>query len=343
MRTGISASTRNGLAPGNDNHAALDQSPAGGAGRRLAVQPAVTILMCTFNGERFLAEQLASLEWQTFTDWRLIVSDDGSTDGTLAILEAFRSAYPPGRVEIISGPRAGAPANFLFLADRRHPVTDYYAFCDQDDVWETDKLARAVAILEKAPRDLPALYGSRTSLIDAEGRAIGLSPLFPRAPTFRSALVQSIAGGNTMVFNRAARDLLAYCGPDVDIPSHDWWLYQVTSACNGLVYYDPIPSVRYRQHERNIIGSNMGLLAGLRRLRMLAQGRFRRWSDLNVAALARVRPRMSAESRHIFDQFRRARHGPLLQRVAMFAESGVYRQSVPGNIALFAAVVLKKI
>ena len=219
-------------APGDPGHA--DRGGAAGPRDRGCT---ATILLCTLNGERFLDEQLASLDGQTFTRWRLVVSDDGSTDRTRPILQAFKSAHTPGQVEIIDGPRRGAPANFLFLACAQNPADAYYAFCDQDDVWEADKLARAIAILEQTPPGIPALYGSRTSLIDESGRQIGLSPLFPRMPTFRSALVQSIAGGNTMVFNGKAHELLGLCGPDVTVPSHDWWLYQVTSACGGMVHY----------------------------------------------------------------------------------------------------------
>ena len=305
--------------------------------------PTVTILLCTFNGERFLAQQLASLELQTFKNWKLIASDDGSSDQTKSILQAFGKSFAPGKVKIIDGPRRGAPANFLSLACGKNLASDYYAFCDQDDVWEADKLARAIGVLEQAGLAVPALYGSRTSLIDEAGKMIGFSPLFPKTPTFRSALVQSIAGGNTMVFNQKARDLLAFCGADINIPSHDWWLYQVTSACGGCVRYDAYPSVRYRQHSQNVIGSNMGFAARLRRLRMLRQGRFRHWSELNVAALARIRPRMNAENQQIFDLFCKARHRPLLQRAAMFAEAGVYRQTLLGNLGLAAAVVLNKI
>jgi glycosyltransferase involved in cell wall biosynthesis len=304
----------------------------------------VTILLCTLNGERFLGEQLASLDRQTFTRWRLIVSDDGSSDRTKPILQAFKEAHERGQVEIIDGPRRGAQANFLFLACREGATSDYYAFCDQDDTWEAEKLARAITIMEQQiGAGIPALYGSRTCLIDQDGRKIGFSPLFLKEPTFASSLVQSIAGGNTMVFNRKAHELLAFCGPDVDIPSHDWWLYQVTSACGGKVFYDAWPSVHYRQHMQNVIGSNMGLAARLRRLRMLGQGRLRYWSDLNVEALMRLRPRMSAENRHIFDLFCKARHRPLLQRARMFAQAGVYRQTLLGNLGLAAAVVLKKI
>jgi glycosyltransferase involved in cell wall biosynthesis len=319
--------------------------PRPGTAARLpsADGPTVTILLCTFNGEHFLAQQLASLKRQTFKNWKLIASDDGSSDQTKSILRAFGKSFAPGKVKIIDGPRRGAPANFLYLACGKNLASDYYAFCDQDDIWETDKLARAIGVLERTGLAVPALYGSRTSLIDETGKTTGLSPLFPKTPTFRSALVQSIAGGNTMVFNQKARELMAFCGADVIIPSHDWWLYQVTSACGGHVYYDAYPSVRYRQHSQNVIGSNMGFAARIRRIRMLHQGRFRHWSELNVAALARIRPRMNAENQQTFDLFCKARHRPLLQRAAMFAEAGVYRQTLLGNVGLAAAVVLNKI
>jgi glycosyltransferase involved in cell wall biosynthesis len=306
-------------------------------------RPAVTILLCTLNGERFLVEQLVSLERQTLRNWKLIASDDGSSDHTKSILHAFKKSFAPGRVKIVDGPRRGAPANFLSLACAANLDTEYYAFCDQDDIWEPEKLARAIKLLEKAGPGIPAVYGSRTRLIDEDGNEIGFSPLFRRRPDFRCALVQSIAGGNTMVFNQKARELLMFCGAGVNVPSHDWWLYQVTSACGGDVHYDAHPSVRYRQHAQNVIGSNMGWTARVRRLHMLQQGRFRHWEDLNVAALTRLRPRMGAENRRISDLFCKARHEPLLRRATIFAQTGVYRQTLLGNLGLVAAVVLKKI
>jgi glycosyltransferase involved in cell wall biosynthesis len=308
-----------------------------------ATRPAVTILLCTLNGERFLAEQLASIKSQTFKNWKLIASDDGSPDRTKSILVAFQKSCDPGKVEIIDGPRRGATANFLFQACAENLVSEYYAFCDQDDVWDADKLERAIDALEQTDAGIPALYGSRTRLIDEAGNEIGFSPLFHRNPEFRSALVQSIAGGNTMVFNQKARELVMFCGADVDVPSHDWWLYQVTSACDGQVRYDAYPSVCYRQHAHNVIGANISWTARMHRLHMLQQGRFRRWEDLNVAALARLRLRMSAENQRIFDLFRKARHEPLLRRATIFAQSGVYRQPMLGNLGLVAAMLLNRV
>jgi glycosyltransferase involved in cell wall biosynthesis len=313
------------------------------SGMRSPASRAVTILLCTFNGQRFLAEQLESLERQTVKNWKLIVSDDGSSDCTRSFLQAFQESHEPGRVEIIEGPQRGAAANFLFLACQDRLASDYYAFCDQDDVWEADHLAHAIGLLEQMGACAPAVYGSRTRLTNGAGHEIGRSPLFSRAPAFRNALVQSILGGNTMVFNEKARELLAFCGADMVVPSHDWWLYLAISACGGHVHYDAYLSVRYRQHGQNVIGANMGFAARIRRLRLLGEGRFRHWTDLHIKALARLRPRMTAENRQILDLFREARHQPLLQRLAMFRRTGVYRQTLFGNLALLIAVLFRKI
>jgi hypothetical protein len=107
---------------------------------------------------------------------------------------------------------------------------------------------------------MPAVYGSRTSLIDSEGQTIGVSPLFRKPPAFANALVQNIAGGNTMVFNEPARQLLIKAGGAVDVPSHDWWLYLLATAGGGTVHYDTWCSVRYRRHERNLVGLNIGIV-----------------------------------------------------------------------------------
>jgi hypothetical protein len=180
-------------------------------------------------------------------------------------------------------------------------------------------------------------------LIDAQDRAIGFSPLFQNKPSFCNALVQNIAGGNTMVFNQKARELLMRCGSNIHVPVHDWWLYVITTAAGGQIYYDSYPSVRYRVHANNLIGSNAGWANRMKRLRMLMGGRFREWIEHNVKALDQFRPHMTAENRKIFDLFCQARHQPLVQRGVGFARSGVYRQTFLGNLGLLAGILMKKI
>jgi hypothetical protein len=156
-------------------------------------------------------------------------------------------------------------------------------------------------------------------------------------------LVQSIAGGNTMVFNAAARQLLMACGPSVHVPSHDWWTYLLTTAAGGEVYYDPVPLVRYRVHPENVVGSNIGWLNRARRVQMLARGRFEHWTDLNIAALKPFRPRMTTENRAIFELFSESRKRGFVGRQIGFLKAGVYRQTMLGNLGLIVAVWTRKI
>ena len=310
-------------------------------------QPSVAVLLCSFQGAQFLTEQLASIRLQTHAQWRLWVSDDGSTDGTLALLQLTQQRWGVQRLTVLRGPGAGPMANFMALTAHSDIDADCYAWCDQDDVWAADKLARATAWLRTVPTDTPALYGSRTRLIDARGRPLGCSPRFNQPPCFANALVQSMAGGNTMVFNRAARQLLmttaAPRGAAAHGTAHDWWAYQLIAACGGRLHYDPQPSLQYRQHGDNLVGANRSGRARWQRLRRLLDGEFSGWIDANLAALQGVRDRMPAPEQHTLDTFARARQQPLAQRLRGLRRSGIHRQSWLGNLGLAVAAVMKRL
>ena len=303
--------------------------------------PCITILLCTFNGARFLAAQLASLEQQSHQNWKLLVSDDGSTDATLAIVHHFaqRVAQP---VEVRQGPQRGPAANFLSLATDPSIDCDYFAFCDQDDAWNSDKLALALKWMRTVPRDVPAVYGARTRLICAGGEPLGYSRRFRRPPSFANALVQSIAGANTMLFNRSTKRLLEQSGV-LNVVSHDWWAYQLVSGSGGLVHYDPTPQLDYRQHENNRIGCNRGLRAQWKRLRMVLNGGFAAWNDVNLAALQRCRHHLTDNARTLLDSYEAMRTASLWGRLMAFARSPLRRQTFLGNIALLIGIVLRKV
>jgi glycosyltransferase involved in cell wall biosynthesis len=305
--------------------------------------PSVAILLCTFNGARFLQAQLSSFSSQSFTNWRLFVSDDGSTDDTLAIIAQYKDRLGKAPVAIRNGPQEGFVRNFLSLACDPSIPSDYFAYADQDDIWEPEKLSRAIAWLERRPPHIPAMYCSRARLIDEQDRTCGWSPLFQRPPSFRNALVQSIAGGNTIVFNQATRALLMACSSSARVPSHDWWTYLLTTAAGGEVFYDPVSLVRYRVHRENVVGSNVGLLKRLRRLLALARGRLEHWTDLNIAALEQFRPHMTSENRVLFDLFRESRKRGFIGRQIGFLNSGVYRQTWLDNFGLILAIWTRKI
>ena len=305
--------------------------------------PKVAILLCTFQGQSYLAEQLDSFAAQTHNNWEVWASDDGSKDGTRSVLWSYLAKWGLGRVKLQRGPSNGYAANFLSLACKSEIDADYYAYSDQDDIWDADKLERAVAWLASVPTGTPAVYCSRTRLVDAENNEIGLSTLFSRPPSFANALMQNIGGGNTMVFNKATHALLKRAGPDVEVLTHDWWTYLVVTGCGGLVYYDPHPTLRYRQHDGNLVGSNMSLSSRIARIAMLWRGRFRDLNDRHVRALGRLSAHLTGECKHILNEFRYSRNRGLLPRILGLLRSGIYRQTLMGNIGLMVATLFKKI
>lgn len=318
----------------------------GAASQAASIRPdlkKIAILLCTMRGERYLRQQLDSIALQTYANWEVWASDDGSDDTTLAILEEYRARWGEARLSIRSGPAQGFVSNFFSLVCNPEIRADYYAYADQDDIWQADKLHRAVEWLERSPRDTAALYCTRTCLVDAENRQIGFSPLFRKTPGFANALVQNIGGGNTMVFNESARALLCAASEGVQVVAHDWWTYIVVSGCGGHVYYDPVPSVQYRQHGNNLIGSNAGWAMRLLRIRMLFRGRFRDWNTQNIEALQKIYTRLSPCNRTILDEFTKVRSESLFTRLYSIRSSGIYRQTLLGNVGLAVAAIFKKV
>lgn len=303
----------------------------------------VAILMCTYNGRAFLAEQLHSFKLQTHSKWTLHVSDDGSWDETIELLQAFKAQYEVGRVRVVEGPRRGFVTNFLSLTCRADIEAEFYAWSDQDDIWKEDKLQKALAWLQTIPHHIPALYCGRTELICESGVPFGYSPRFCRPPHFSNALVQNIGGGNTMVFNQAARNLLQEAGDSLNVPSHDWWAYQLISGVGGAVYYDPEPMVLYRQHDENLVGTNSSWSALFQRMRMIFQGRLYEWNAKNISALETMQHRLAAEHQVTLAQFKAARSQKLFRRILGFRRAGLYRQTLFGNLGLILATFLKKI
>lgn len=308
-------------------------------------QPHVIVLLCVYHPhEGYLRQQLDSILAQTHQNLSIWVSDDGNDgddQGTRALLAEYQARLPAGQLTIVQGPQQGYAANFLSLVNRDEIDADYYAFCDQDDLWEPNKLEHVIGKLAAVVAE-PALYGSRTRLIDEQGRAIGFSPLFSRPPSFANALVQNLADSNTMVFNHAAKALICHAGVP-NVVSHDWWTYLLVSGAGGTVIYDPTPYIGYRQHEGNLMGANISMRARIVRLRWLFQNRFRDWNDLNVAALEEVRDCLSAENQRVLELFARARESGLLTRCVLLKQVGIYRQTRLGNMGLLLAILTNKL
>lgn len=303
----------------------------------------IVILLATFNGAEHIREQLESFAAQSHENWELIVSDDGSTDGTVEIVRDFERSVPQ-RVHLIGGPRKGFWQNFLFLAKQVGPSdAELFAFSDQDDIWLRHKLERAEKWFAAGAPEVPRLYFTRTELIEEDGRPLGLSPLFRRRPSFQNALVQNMGGGNTMVMNKSAIRLLGQVPDDAALIAHDWWTYQVVTGSGGTAFYDPVPSLKYRQHARNLIGSNKGFWQRYFRAIAFANQRMKSWNEVNLATLSKMRGVLSQPALSVLNDFASARQSKPPKSICLLLRSGVYRQSLVETMGLYLGAILRLI
>lgn len=306
----------------------------------------VLILMAVCNGADCLPEQLESIAGQEHENWHLLASDDHSLDKSAEVLQAF-SVQHPGHVTCFDGPRCGAAQNFLFLIRKavdHLPSRGWLAFSDQDDIWLPERLSSGIAALEKYSNDEPALYCSRTWITDHHLEVRRLSDARPRPPSFRNALVQNIAPGNTILLNPAAAQLAAAAAAEVsDIVMHDWWIYQLITGVGGAVVHGDAPTLLYRQHAGNQIGANDRVRARLKRVCQLLHGDFRNWNARNIAALRASAHRLSPENRALLEGFAAMRARALPGRLLTMARLGLYRQSIPSQLALWLAAMLGRL
>ena len=228
-----------------------------------ARDPEVLILLATFNGEKYLSEQLASIERQTHGHWRILASDDGSTDTTPAQLEAFRSRHA-GRVTLLAGPAARSAKGNFFKLLHASPPAQYVAFSDQDDVWVDNKLDRLVAACQRLERrvgpDVPCAVFSDLRVVD-ETLQVQAASFFreinsrPDRVSFGSLLVENAIPGCSMLVNSALADeFRSYRGALEGARMHDWWL-TLLAAGMGATAFVPDQLVLYRQHSQNAAGS----------------------------------------------------------------------------------------
>lgn len=305
--------------------------------RRDASSLHVVILLAAFNGARMLPAQLNSFLDQSHKNWSLLVSDDGSIDSSRNIVRDFAAANPQHQISLIRGSQKGSAQNFLSLL-RAAGSAPFVAFSDQDDVWLPFKLERAIDALRE--ESAACVYGSRTIITNQSLRPLRPSPLFRRPKTFANALVQNVAGGNTMVLNRAALDVLQPAShKSGGIVAHDWWCYQMITGAGGQMVYDEKPSLLYRQHGDNQIGANDGLRAMANRLTRLSRGDFGKSLVQQHAALRACEGILDEPAKSALRDFQGVRSPALSERQSAFNASGVFRQTRRGSMALRTAVL----
>ena len=296
-------------------------------------QGGATIVLSTLNGAAWLPEQLQSLMQQEGVAWRLLWRDDGSTDGSAAVMEAFAAGDGAGRCRRVDeAGHLGVTASYMALlrAVVAEGRSECVAFADQDDVWLPGKLARSLS--ELGDGVVPALYCSRQVLVDEALRPLSDSVRVRVRPGFGPALTQNIATGCTVVLNPAAARLVASSEPPS--PSlHDWWSYLVVAASGGRIVADDERTVLYRQHAANAVGAPRSTqrraMAALNR----GPGTFMTVFRAQVAALQAQPELVAPEARRLLDRVAAGLAGGTLRRM-LALRSGMRRQTF-AETALF--------
>ena len=293
----------------------------------------VQVLLSTYNGERFLEEQLQSLAAQKGVELSVLVRDDGSSDSTTKILDKWQKT---GLLQWYQGENMGPAKSFLNLMQHA-PDADYYAFCDQDDVWLDCKLQKAAEKLDAFEAEKPAMYFSKAQLVDAELHQLKRKVKDGYVFSFGQALIRNNAIGCTMVFNRTLLELINGYAPSF-VPMHDYCLYLVCLALDGNVIYDSNSCIMYRQHGENIVGNTISGRGALKRkIRLLfgnKQPRLRTASSLFCG----YNSRMSQQHRDILCVFINYKVS-YLNRLRLVNNETIKDKSLVYNISFVFAVL----
>jgi rhamnosyltransferase len=219
------------------------------------IEKKVKILMSAYNGKKYIEQQLESIFSQTYKNIEIFIRDDGSTDGTIELLQEYEKN---GEIELVTGENLGIWKSVFWLAANTGGA-DYYSFADQDDIWMSDKIERAVNALEKTEQEKPTLYICNFDFYDEEMNFSSHRNRLGVELTFINALVNFIAYGFTCVINEKMRHLFLQMPADVQF-YHDYLFLILATAFGDVVYEDGYVGAKYRRHGKNLSVSNESAL-----------------------------------------------------------------------------------
>ena len=218
----------------------------------------ITVIMSTYNGSRFLDEQIESILHQDGVDLHLVIRDDGSTDTTPEIIKKYKDSYPC--IDNLIDKNVGCKKSFYLCAKHafdKNKDCEYFAFSDQDDYWMPDKLISGIESIKKESYNnpnLPYLYFCAPKIVDGNLAPLDIHWNSNHFLNFEEACMAQPCAGCTMIFNRKALELFLLGNPD-EMSMHDSWLYKTVLACGGKIIEDATPHMLYRQHGNNVIGT----------------------------------------------------------------------------------------
>ncbi len=257
----------------------------------------IAVLMSTYNGEKYLREQLDSLLNQKGVISDIFVRDDGSCDETKNILREYEEKH--SNIHLFFGKNIGVGNSFMNLIYTAPDDYDYYALSDQDDIWMENKLAKAVEMLETSGK---FLYASNQECVDKNGRSIGLrykdDEYIHLTPY--SIMSENMLAGCTMVFNNEFFRLISQESnrPSVALLKnriHDVWLAMCASLFESIVY-DKNAYIKYRQHENNVVGAKEGFLKKVKnRFKKISHSEFRNGRSMLAKEVCAYYPEISEQ------------------------------------------------
>lgn len=295
----------------------------------------VDILMATYNGEKYIGEQISSIRSQTYGDWKLLVSDDGSSDGTTRIVdEAIRDdsriSWAPD-----CGKHRGSYGNFMYLLNLSK--SGYSMFCDQDDVWLPNKIEvifNKMEELETKYPDSPIMVFTDLEVVDESLNTISKSfdemmGIDPSRVSLKELLFAGVAPGCTIMLNKKLRDIVVGCENTGGVKVHDWWI-SLVAACVGHIGYVPAATSKYRQHSSNQFGA---IQTSLSKTLLTTSVRSARENILDTIKRANecyrsLGPLMSDENRQSLRAFLSIPNAPWYKRVVLLADAGIWKHGL---------------
>lgn len=302
----------------------------------------VEILMSTYNGEEFLREQIDSILAQSYSDFVLRIRDDGSKDGTIALIQS----YSDPRICFVEGKNVGPAASFFELL-RDAVDADYFFFSDQDDIWYPDKLEKMLEVIRKYDH-IPAMCFSDFIMIDQNGMMIGESysshaslQVAPGEVPVENILAQPYVFGCASVINKELAKLVM--DPPESIEMHDCWI-SLTAAAVGKLIYIPDRTISHRFHSSNATG-RQGQNAALTRLKRVTSG-FSAQRENTKLRLHQVNLLLSCygevmhpQVKSMLSELSAAMSRGRIRTVFMLNKAGVRRQKVINTLFFYLTIL----
>lgn len=299
----------------------------------------IAILLATYNGEKYIAEQIDSILEQTDKDWMLYIHDDGSKDGTVEILEMYARRYP-NQIHIVDGASTGgAKQNFFYLFSQVE--APYYMCCDQDDVWSPEKIKitkKEMLHLEKEDETLPCLVFTELKVVDEDLNVLNkkmsdYQGLDCKNLSINRALIQNVVTGCTMMINRTMREEFEKLTDYTDVLMHDWWVMLVATRF-GKVSFVEDATILYRQHGNNGVGAqNSNSL--LYMIKRMFQGEDIKRSLLNTRKQAALFAKIYVENdESLIKQYAEIGSKRKIQRVLFYKKNDIKKSTVSKNVGL---------